>query len=121
MAYKGGTLRDQEFKSNDDLKTVFEARKLDTSKIKLASDKENVALLVDSSMNPLTLGHLSMLTKAKLGLEAQGELHVAGGYLSPANDGYGKPGLLPAFHRANMLRRTVAESDWMMADLWDCT
>lgn len=39
--------------------------------------------------------------------------------MSPVNDAYHKPGLLPAHHRIAMCQRAVAESDIAMVDTWE--
>lgn len=39
--------------------------------------------------------------------------------MSPVNDAYHKPGLLPAQHRIAMCQRAVAESDLAMVDMWE--
>lgn len=44
---------------------------------------------------------------------------VLGGYMSPVNDAYHKPGLLPAQHRVAMCQLAAAESDLIMVDTWE--
>ena len=44
---------------------------------------------------------------------------VLGGYLSPVNDAYRKPGLLPAKHRIAMCQLAAAGSDLTMVDTWE--
>ena len=45
--------------------------------------------------------------------------HVLGGYMSPVNDAYHKPGLLPAQHRIAMCQLAAAESGLIMVDTWE--
>lgn len=48
------------------------------------------------------------------------EFSVVGGYLSPVNDRYAKPGLASAFHRVNMCEQAVQDtSEWIMVDAWE--
>lgn len=44
---------------------------------------------------------------------------MLGGYLSPAHDGYGKKGLLPASERLAMCTLAVSASSWIMVDSWE--
>lgn len=44
---------------------------------------------------------------------------VLGGYASPVNDAYHKPGLLPSQHRIAMCQLAAAESDLVMVDTWE--
>ena len=44
---------------------------------------------------------------------------VLGAYMSPVNDAYRKPGLLPASHRIAMSQLAAAESDLVMVDTWE--
>ncbi|CAE8708163.1 unnamed protein product, partial [Polarella glacialis] len=46
---------------------------------------------------------------------------VVGGYLSPVHASYGKSSLAPAEHRLGMLHAAVEDSDWLMADGWECS
>lgn len=44
---------------------------------------------------------------------------VWGGYMSPVGDAYGKPGLAPAPHRAEMCRLASDGSESIMVDTWE--
>lgn len=44
---------------------------------------------------------------------------VIGGYASPVNDSYHKPGLLSSQHRIAMCQLAAAESDLVMVDTWE--
>ena len=52
-------------------------------------------------------------------LVSQAGHDVLGGYMSPVNDAYHKPGLLPAQHRIAMCQLAAAESDLIMVDTWE--
>jgi len=48
------------------------------------------------------------------------DFEVVGGYLSPVNDAYRKPGLEHAQHRINMCQLACLDtSDWLMVDQWE--
>ena len=117
VKYKSGTLYPNDLKPED--LSALKNHKLNTSKIKLMPEKKNVALVLDSAFNPIHIGHLNMFENIKNYLTQQG-VNVAGGFLSAANQGYGKPGLIEAHHRINMIKRAVSKSDWIMVDEWDC-
>lgn len=44
---------------------------------------------------------------------------VIGGFVSPANDNYAKPGLIPANDRVRMCQLAVASSEWIQVDEWE--
>ena len=44
---------------------------------------------------------------------------MVGGYMSPVNDAYAKPGLAPAEHRLRMAELAVASSPLIMVDSWE--
>ncbi|CAE7265356.1 NMA1 [Symbiodinium pilosum] len=72
---------------------------------------------------PPTLLHLRMFEEARDAFEraASGRFSIVGGYLSPVHDKYGKATLAPAHHRLKMVEAAVSDSDWLMADGWECT
>lgn len=115
VSYKPGSEYEREFESNEQLEREMMYVRVQTDKITLIEEKTNIALVLDASMNPPTSNHINMLNKAKEAIEqSKGEqIHIAGGFLSASNDGYGKKGLMPAYHRANMLRRAIAKSSWL--------
>lgn len=49
-------------------------------------------------------------------LPLQAGYDVLGGYMSPVNDGYGKPGLLPAAHRLRMCELAADAAPAVMVD-----
>ncbi|KAL3141122.1 hypothetical protein ABBQ38_003475 [Trebouxia sp. C0009 RCD-2024] len=81
-------------------------------------DHRPVVLVNCGSFNPPTIMHLRMFDVAAQVLRKAGR-DVLGGYMSPVNDAYHKPGLLPAHHRIAMCQRAVAESDIAMVDTWE--
>ena len=54
-------------------------------------------------------------------LNLQAGYAVLGGYMSPVNDAYHKPGLLPAQHRIAMCNLAAAVSDLVMVDSWEAS
>lgn len=44
---------------------------------------------------------------------------VVGGYISPVNDAYKKPGLLSSQHRIQMCQLAATDSDLVMVDTWE--
>lgn len=44
---------------------------------------------------------------------------VCGSYMSPVNDAYHKPELLPSAHRIAMCQLAAAESELIMVDTWE--
>ena len=46
-------------------------------------------------------------------------IRVVGGYMSPVNDAYTKPGLLPAAHRLQMCRAAASTHPRLMVDPWE--
>lgn len=80
-----------------------------------------VAILAPGSFSPPTLLHLRMFEEARDALERSGNnFAVVGGYMSPVHDAYGKASLAPAHHRLSMAEAAVSDSDWIMADGWEC-
>ena len=53
---------------------------------------------------------------AYLSLSVQAGVDVLGGYLSPVNDSYGKPGLLAAEHRLRMCELAANAAPYVMVD-----
>jgi len=47
--------------------------------------------------------------------------HVAGGFLSPVHQKYGKKSLVPMYHRVNMVAFGLQDSSWMHVDAWECS
>lgn len=44
---------------------------------------------------------------------------MGGGYMSPVNDAYRKPGLVPAAHRVAMCKAAATASTLVMVDSWE--
>merc|ERR1711971_1094305 len=57
---------------------------------------------------------------AKNLLEAQ-NIHVVGGFMSPAHIAYGKKSLAANFHRVNMVGAALQHNDWISVDPWECS
>lgn len=45
---------------------------------------------------------------------------VLGGIVSPVHDSYGKNGLIPAKHRATMIKLGLQSSNWVRLSDWEC-
>lgn len=58
----------------------------------------------------------STLVPCRLGQEGW---EVGGGYMSPVNDAYRKPGLAPAAHRVAMCQAAATASPLVMVDSWE--
>jgi len=58
--------------------------------------KVPVVLVACGSFSPVTYLHLRMFEMARDYIKQQTKFEVVGGYLSPVNDQYKKPGLLSA-------------------------
>jgi len=77
-------------------------------------------LVACGSFSPVTYLHLRMFEMARDFIKQQTSFEVVGGYLSPVNDDYKKPGLLSANHRINMCSlATELTSNWLMVDHWE--
>ncbi|KAK9829046.1 hypothetical protein WJX72_003627 [[Myrmecia] bisecta] len=77
-----------------------------------------VVLVSCGSFNPPTNMHLRMFDLAEHALLQSGT-DVLGGYLSPVNDAYKKPGLLPAEQRVAMCELAAGATDDVMVDSWE--
>lgn len=82
------------------------------------TEQQPVVLLNCGSFNPPTIMHLRMLEVAAQALRKEGYA-VVGGYISPVNDAYKKPGLLSSQHRIKMCQLAATESDLVMVDTWE--
>ncbi|KIM33189.1 hypothetical protein M408DRAFT_14039 [Serendipita vermifera MAFF 305830] len=82
--------------------------------------KTPVVLVACGSFSPVTYLHLRMFEMARDYIKHQTQFEVVGGYMSPVNDEYKKPGLLSARHRVNMCSLgTELTSNWLMVDPWE--
>jgi nicotinamide mononucleotide adenylyltransferase len=95
----------------------FPTHKLQTTQ----RDPERVPLVLVAcgSFSPITYLHLRMFEMAVDFLRESSRFEVLGGYFSPVNDQYGKPGLATAAHRVAMCRLAVHPSEWLMVDAWE--
>lgn len=80
-----------------------------------------VALLACGSFNPPTNMHLRMFERGRDYIQKNLGLKVTEGLISPASDGYGKPGLAPAKHRMRMVELATETSDWLRLEPWECS
>ena len=73
--------------------------------------------VVEDVIVPIYLSKQSSVLTTNLTLQAGHA--VLGGYASPVNDAYHKPGLLPSQHRIAMCQLAADESDLVMVDTWE--
>jgi nicotinamide mononucleotide adenylyltransferase len=66
-----------------------------------------VVLVACGSFSPVTYLHLRMFEMARDYIKQQTQFEVVGGYLSPVNDQYKKPGLLSAGRFLPLPRRPL--------------
>jgi len=92
--------------------TVAHLRMFDLAEHALAQVESADSL--DDTVPARSADHASM--QADLSLPLQAGYDVLGGYLSPVNDGYGKPGLLPAAHRLRMCELAADAAPAVMVD-----
>mmetsp|Transcript_10150 Transcript_10150/g.20505 ORF Transcript_10150/g.20505 Transcript_10150/m.20505 type:complete len:244 (-) Transcript_10150:54-785(-) len=76
-------------------------------------------LVLCGSLSPVTYQHLLLLETARYYVEHDLGQAVAGGYLSPVNDAYGKASLIKGHHRVRMCELASRSSDWIMTDSWE--
>ena len=76
-------------------------------------------ILSCGAFSPPTVLHLRLMEDARDAVNAKGNMQVLGGFLSPVHDAYGKKGLLPAYHRVNMLGLACEDSDWLQVEPWE--
>ncbi|KAM0791210.1 hypothetical protein ACM66B_005691 [Microbotryomycetes sp. NB124-2] len=83
-------------------------------------NKTPLVLVACGSFSPITFLHLRMFEMARDDARLNTDYSVVGGYLSPVNDRYLKPGLASATHRLNMCNLAVQDmSEWIMVDSWE--
>jgi nicotinamide mononucleotide adenylyltransferase len=82
-------------------------------------------LVACGSYNPIHTAHCQLFDFAKRRLEATPQSEggktplIVGAFASPVNDAYGKAGLAPFAHRAEIVRRVVASSPLVTLDAWE--
>ena len=82
--------------------------------------KTPVVLVACGSFSPITYLHLRMFEVARDDARTSTNFEVVGGYLSPVNDTYNKPGLARADHRIAMCSLACEhESAWIAVDDWE--
>lgn len=78
-----------------------------------------IALLSCGSFNPPTIMHLRLFELARDYFREKEPGAKVIGIISPTNDKYDKPTLIPATHRLEMARRSVQGSDWIKVSDWE--
>lgn len=115
------------FVTADDLKEKF--RKHQPQLVPLTTDKmlrqvkpgtQPVVIVACGSFSPPTNMHLRIFEDAKIALNASGKYTVVGGYMSPVHTAYGKKSLVENHHRVNLVQAALADSSWLMVDLYEC-
>ncbi|CAL9733814.1 nicotinamide/nicotinic acid mononucleotide adenylyltransferase 1 [Monosporozyma servazzii] len=89
---------------------------------KKLSDPNKLPLVIVAcgSFSPITYLHLRMFEMALDTVNEQTRFEVVGGYYSPVNDTYQKPGLAPSRHRVRMCELACERtSSWLMVDAWE--
>ena len=83
-------------------------------------NKLPLVIVACGSFSPITYLHLRMFEMALDAINEQTRFEVVGGYYSPVNDTYRKPGLAPAHHRVRMCELACERtSTWLMVDAWE--
>jgi len=83
-------------------------------------NKLPLVIVACGSFSPITYLHLRMFEMALDAINEQTRFEVVGGYFSPVNDTYQKPGLAPAYHRVRMCELACERtSSWLMVDAWE--
>eukprot|EP00811_Abedinium_folium_P035392 NODE_8188_length_1515_cov_16.369597.p1 GENE.NODE_8188_length_1515_cov_16.369597~~NODE_8188_length_1515_cov_16.369597.p1 ORF type:complete len:278 (+),score=25.44 NODE_8188_length_1515_cov_16.369597:82-915(+) len=85
-----------------------------------APEGRTVVLIACGAYSPPTVSHLRMMEEARDAMVARG-YYVAGGFLSPVHQKYGKRSLVSMQHRLRMLALAVKDSDWLNVDGWECS
>ena len=85
------------------------------------SEKPALAIIAAcGSYNPIHTAHCQMFDFAKRAVQEARRAVVIGGFASPVNDAYGKAGLAPFSHRAEIVRRVLDDSSSFVAlDAWE--
>ncbi|KAJ1509682.1 hypothetical protein HMI54_011356 [Coelomomyces lativittatus] len=81
--------------------------------------KEPLVLVACGSFSPITYLHLRMFEMAADYIHEHQHFELLGGYFSPVNSKYNKPGLEKPEHRVEMCKLAVDSSDWLMVDPWE--
>ncbi|CCK68978.1 nicotinamide-nucleotide adenylyltransferase NMA1 KNAG_0B05450 [Huiozyma naganishii CBS 8797] len=101
----------------------FESYEFPTHRLaKRLSDPNKLPLVIVAcgSFSPITYLHLRMFEMALDDINEQTRFEVVGGYYSPVNDTYQKPGLAPSYHRVRMCELACERtSSWLMVDAWE--
>jgi nicotinic acid mononucleotide adenylyltransferase len=94
--------------------------------------RPRVVLLTTGALNPIHLGHIEQLERARATLQSRG-LAVLAGFLSPSHDAYVRPKMAsllppgstlemqfaPCLDRVHMVRIATSSSDWLDVSTWE--
>lgn len=83
-------------------------------------NKLPLVIVACGSFSPITYLHLRMFEMALDAINEQTRFEVVGGYFSPVNDTYQKPGLASSYNRVRMCELACERtSSWLMVDAWE--
>lgn len=89
-------------------------------------NRRPAVLLTTGAMNPVHLGHVDMLARARRCLEQDHHYCILAGYISPSSENYVRPKCerfqqvyFESDVRIECVRRTVQESDWLSCCTWE--
>jgi len=102
-----------------DLSLVPSDLRTEKLQLQVAGGQKVVVLVACGSFSPPTSFHMRLMEDAKDAMQAKG-YHVAGGFLSPCHQKYGKRSLVPMHHRVNMVGLALQDSNWLQVDDWEC-
>lgn len=83
-------------------------------------------LLTTGALNPIHLGHVDIMTSAKIEIEKNHKnIKVIAGFMSPSHDDYlsgkfGRNKYIPSEYRIKMVEMATADSNWITYDEWEC-
>lgn len=105
-------------------KIVDHVARLSRQEKERIKEEPAIILLSTGAFSPIHEGHLMMMENAKKELESRGRT-VLGGYISPSHDKYvfskyKDAVFFDAPHRLYLCEKSVAYSDWLMVDGWEC-
>jgi len=116
------TLNDAEkaVQARQDGTEPFDTQKYQIIRDKFSHPTKRLVLLLTGSFNPVTIAHLRMLELARDYYHLR-SIQVLEGILSPVSNSYGKPGLVEAKHRIEMLEAAIPNDPWRRADSWEAS
>ncbi|XP_009862493.2 nicotinamide/nicotinic acid mononucleotide adenylyltransferase 3-like [Ciona intestinalis] len=99
--------------------TVTFAKKSMTHQNNEAMSQQEVGFILCGAINPVTHMHLRMFDLARDYIHKNTNFKVKFGGISPTADSYGKPELVNAKHRQNMIKLALEENPWVSLLDWE--